>query len=381
MNESALRIPSQVLHSGELNHDVQKKLTVVLGTAALIRERDKAIDVLRGLAILIMLAANSSASIYAEPHPSWFRYLCSVAAPLFITLSGMMVFLSQSKKNYPFAYFLKRGLMLIGIAAFKDIMAWQMYPFRSFDVLYVIGISVPIAFLFSRIGKASLQWMLVAVILLLTPVLQHLFGYTPYPSEILLDGSYYLEVENQTSVINHLFIDGWFPIFPWLGFSLLGVMLGRYRWQSECISLFCHKKLILISVTCLAAGILLKVIFPAHLYIREGFGEVFYPPTVGFCTYTVGIILGLFGVFDKIAVSKIFESVATVGRSSLFLYILHTFLINYIFALFLEGLNGVRFAFFWLCFAVLITSVAYGLEFLKKKWKQQPWIFRFLLGG
>jgi len=347
----------------------------------LIRERDKAIDVLRGLAILIMLAANSSASIYAEPHLLWFRYLSSVAAPLFITLSGMMVFLSQSKKDYPFAYFLKRGFLLVGIAAFKDIVAWQMYPFRSFDVLYVIGISVPIAFLFSRIGKASLQWMLVAAIFLLTPLLQYLFGYTPYPSEVLLNGSHYMEVANQTSALNHLFIDGWFPIFPWLGFSLLGVMLGCYRWQNKCIKPFYHKKPILISIVCLATGILLKIIFPVHLYIREGFGEVFYPPTVGFCMYTIGIILGLFSVFDKIAFSKIFESVATVGRSSLFLYILHTFLINYVFAIFLEGLNGVRFALFWLCFAVLITGVAYGLRLLKKKWKQQPWIFRFLLGG
>jgi len=351
------------------------------GTAGLIQERDKAIDVLRGLAILIMLAANSSASIYVEPHPLWFRTLSSVAAPLFITLSGMMVFFSQSKKSYPFTYFLKRGFVLIFIAALKDVVAWKMYPFRSFDVLYLIGISMPIAFLFSRIRKASLKWMLVVAIFLLTPLLQHFFGYTPYPSEVLFDGTHYWEVANQTTVLNHLFIDGWFPIFPWLGFSLLGVMLGCSRWQDRVVRPCHHKKTILTSIACLATGILLKVIFPVDLYVREGFGEVFYPPTLGFCMYSVGVILGLFAVFDKIASSKIFDSVATVGRSSLFLYILHTFLISYVFTNFLEGLNGARFALFWLCFAALITGVAYGVKRLKKEWKHQPSILRFLLGG
>jgi len=343
--------------------------------------RDTTIDALRGLAILIMIAANSSATIYAEPHPYWFRCLSSVAAPLFITLSGMMIRFSQIRKDYPFVYFLKRGLVLIGVAAFKDIAAWHMYPFTSFDVLYIIGISAPIAFLFGRINKTSLQWMLIAAVFLLTPVLQHLFGYTPYPTEISLDGSYYRVVENQTSVLNHLFIDGWFPIFPWLGFSLFGVMLARYRWEGEGNRSFYHKKVGLVAIACLSIGILLKVAFPVELLIRDGFGEVFYPPTLGFCIYTVGIILTLFGAFDKVAFFKAFKPVAIVGRSSLFLYILHTFAINYVFSLLFEGLEGIHFALFWLFFAALITAVAYGLELLKKKWRQRPWFFRFLLGG
>jgi uncharacterized membrane protein len=347
----------------------------------MIKKRDKTIDVLRGLAILIMLAANSSATIYAEPHPFWFRCLSSVAAPLFITLSGMMVCFSQLKKDYPFTYFLKRGLVLIGIAALRDIAAWRMLPFTSFDVLYVIGLSAPIAFLFGRINKTSIQWILIGAIFLLTPVLQHLFGYTTLPSMFKFDGSYWVVVENQTGVLNHLFIDGWFPVFPWLGFSLFGVMLGSYRWKDRDTQIFFNKEIVFVAAVCLFVGILLKIIFPVHLYIRVGFGEVFYPPTLGFCIYTVGIILALFGAFEKNASSRIFEPASTIGRTSLFIYILHTFVINYGFSLFLEELDGIRFALFWLCFAALMTGVAYGLKFLKKKWKRQPWFFRFLLGG
>jgi len=343
--------------------------------------RDKTVDILRGLAILIMIAANSSAFVFAEPHPYWFRCVSSIAAPLFVTLAGMMIRFSQLRKDYPFTYFLRRGLMLIAVAAFLDVAAWRLYPFTSFDVLYIIGISTPLAYLFGRVSRRALQWMVIVAIFLLTPVLQRLFGYTAHPSEFLFDGSYRIVVENQTSVLNHLFIDGWFPVFPWLGFSLLGVMLGSYRWHGGDIRVFCQNKVVVIAFTCLAVGILLKILFPVDLLIRDGFGEVFYPPTVGFLTYTVGILLALFGVVDRVSSSWLLEPVGTIGRSALFLYVLHWFTINYVFSALFEGLNGVQFALFWLCFAGLITAIAYGLRLLKRKWKQQPWYLRFALGG
>ena len=345
------------------------------------KERDRTIDILRGLAILIMIAANSSASVYAEPHPFWFRYLSSVAAPLFITLSGMMVRFSQVRKDYPLRHFLVRGGMLIGVAAFLDVAAWQMYPFTSFDVLYIIGIAAPIAFLFGRIRSQATQWILLAAIFLLTPVLQHVFGYTSYPSEFNFDGTYYRVVENQTGVLNHLFIDGWFPVFPWLGFALLGVMLGRYRWDTDSNRSFYDRRVGVMALVCVVTGVLLKVIFPVQLYVRDGFGEVFYPPTLGFAVYTAGLILALFCIFDKVAMAGVLVPVATIGRSALCLYMLQWFAINYVFSALFEGLDGLRFALFWLCFALLFTAVAYALKRLKEKWKRQPWFLRFVLGG
>ena len=39
MNETALQAPCEALHSSELNHDVQRKLTVVFGATTLIRDQ------------------------------------------------------------------------------------------------------------------------------------------------------------------------------------------------------------------------------------------------------------------------------------------------------------------------------------------------------
>jgi len=293
----------------------------------------------------------------------------------------MMVRFSQILKDYPFGYFLKRGLALIGVAAFLDVASWQMYPFTSFDVLYVIGISAPIVYFFGRIRNTWIQWLLVSAVFLLTPLLQTVFGYTEYPSEFNFDGTYYLVVESQTSILNHLFIDGWFPLFPWLGFSLFGVLLGNYRWKEDGIQTFCKGKTLLVATALLVVGISTWLIKPVTLYSRAGFSEVFYPPTLRFCIYTAGIILVLFYLIDKSRDASFLQPISTIGRSSLFLYILHWLTINYILAHFFEELKAGLFLILWLVFAIFIAVVAYGVKILKEKWNQRPWILRFLLGG
>src|SRR3954467_15585140 len=49
------------------------------------------VDLLRGLAIASMVAANAGAQVLRAPHPLAFRLLGSLAAPTFVTLAGMMV--------------------------------------------------------------------------------------------------------------------------------------------------------------------------------------------------------------------------------------------------------------------------------------------------
>ena len=45
-----------------------------------------------GIAIMLMIPANLS-PYYAEPHAMWYRFVSSLAAPMFIFLSAGMVIL------------------------------------------------------------------------------------------------------------------------------------------------------------------------------------------------------------------------------------------------------------------------------------------------
>ena len=53
--------------------------------------RDLSVDVLRGLAIVTMVAANLAAEMLRQPHPFWLRAYGSFAAPTFVVVAGMMV--------------------------------------------------------------------------------------------------------------------------------------------------------------------------------------------------------------------------------------------------------------------------------------------------
>ena len=80
--------------------------------------RDIAIDILRGLAIFTMVAANMAGSMLIEPHPLAFRFYGSFAAPMFILITGMMtVSTSRGKKHGP-GYYLIRGGMILVIVIF-----------------------------------------------------------------------------------------------------------------------------------------------------------------------------------------------------------------------------------------------------------------------
>ena len=61
---------------------------------------------MRGLAIIAMIFGNSMGNILAEPHPYILRVIISVAAPMFILISGTMVALTFDKKNYGILHYL-----------------------------------------------------------------------------------------------------------------------------------------------------------------------------------------------------------------------------------------------------------------------------------
>ena len=125
-------------------------------------KRESQIDTLRGIALFCMILANMAPYLLVTPHPLFERLIGSSAAPLFITLAGMMASLSRYKPAHGFKYFITRGSFLIVIGCILDATVNHVVPMASMDVLYLIGssliISYPLIFI-----KA--QWRLVLALL------------------------------------------------------------------------------------------------------------------------------------------------------------------------------------------------------------------------
>ncbi len=346
----------------------------------MIQSRDTTIDTLRGLAIFTMVAANMAPGVLAEPHPFWFRIYGTFAAPLFILISGMMVTLTSKTKDHTLKYFFVRGVIIMIVGALIDVLIWKIYPFTSFDVLYLIGISIPLAYLSIRLNTLS-RWVIVIFIFVFTPFLQKILGYTDYPTEFYLWGGQTIMVANQTKIFNHWLIDGWFPLFPWLGFSLLGVNLALLRWKSQSHTTFGKSAIFLIGISILFFGSIIWKFYPESLLIRDGYSELFYPPTIGYVLSSIGLIVILFSVVDRRPSVTLYKPLQALGNSALFMYILHLALIEYIISPIWSEENLQTFLVIYIALLFSLLVIAYGLRILKTYWRKKPFLVRFLLGS
>lgn len=339
--------------------------------------RDITIDILRGLAIFTMVAANLAGPVLAEPHSIWLRLYGTFAAPLFILISGMMVALTAKTKGHVFKYFLFRGIMIIIVGALIDVLIWRIYPFTTVDVLYLIGLSLPLSYLFSRLDNKS-RWFIIMLIFLATPLLQKVLGYTDYPTEYNLMGELTIIIGNQTNIISHWLVDGWFPIFPWLGFSFLGVNLAKLRLDNAN---FRKKFFSFIAFCILAFGSIIWWLYPGKLLTRAGYSELFYPPTLGYIFSAIGLIILLFSIVDWKPYIIVYKPLQALGESALFMYVLHLVLIEYAIVQIWQDINLQKFLVIYIVLSFSLILIAYGLRGLKVKWKGRPFIIRVLLGG
>jgi uncharacterized membrane protein len=334
--------------------------------------RDSTVDALRGFAIATMVAANLASLVLPEPHPFWFRLYGSFAAPTFILLSGMMV--SLTRRRHGPRYFAARGATLLALGALIDLTIWRILPFTAVDVLYLIGLSLPTVRLLEP-SDALVRWGVPITIFVVAPLLRSALGYASYPAEIDLWRSTSV-VPDQTNILNHWLVDGWFPIFPWLGFSLLGACLGRVRSRRG----FSQPGLTVLGAMVLAVGVGTWCLVPGPLLTRSGSSETFYPPTTGYVITAVGLVLSLF-VADCWSGARALDPLQALGESSLAIYLLHLILIRYAVSPIWPALTLPGFGLAYVTTVIALISAAYGLRRLKQRYRPRAFLMTVLLGG
>ena len=287
------------------------------------------VDFLRGIAIILMIPANLS-PYYAEPHAMWYRIISSLAAPTFISLSaGMVIFNSQ---KHHLNYYLTRGAYVVLIGVLLDTLLWRILPFASVDVLYVIGIGIPLMYLV-RQQKISVLIASGGILILAGPFLQTLLGYHPNVLEIELESVY---LPDLSRIAASWLVDGYFPLFPWLGYTFVGAALFRYVFQEE--KQINTIRLFILGLTLLIVGTFLLFVptsaFPnltngGILVSREGYSEIFYPPTYGFVFFSNGAILIQVVLFVRVRRNFLSAIPMFFGKYCMLVYISHQALGEY----------------------------------------------------
>jgi uncharacterized membrane protein len=183
--------------------------------------RLKNVDFMRTTAIFIMVIANAAPYIMETPNPNWLRLICSLAAPLFIFLSGFSFFLSFNK-NRNYKQKLMQAFYLMCTAVGIDWLIWGTLPFQAFDVLYLISIGIFVNILIFKF-PVYLKLLIAFASIGCALLLQNQYRYRFIIEDSTDSTRFSLDfLQSITLQVQRLFIDGWFPIFPWISFAIIG---------------------------------------------------------------------------------------------------------------------------------------------------------------
>ena len=331
-------------------------------------DRQYEIDLLRSVAIIIMLYANSFPYLAGFNPSGFIRVLMSLAAPLFIFLSGASSVLRANdiKKN------LLGSFSVIITASLIDAFIWGTSPFYSFDVLYVIGIGGLINIFTKNNSKIILFLSLLCFVIgFFIPFL------IPYELELkeltIADISDY----NLLEASKNLLSKGWFPIFPWLAFAFLG---KYYALNKEII----NKLLFRFKWTVLPLTVLLFYINTQSIKqpFRDGYIEIFYPPNSTYLLLALAWILTLIPL--TIYFCKTFKNkyLLYIGQCSLIVYILHAILNSYFFSQTSDKYSEFHYFLIFMSLFIIFTLFSRFLIFLRNYniIKKCPYLIRKITG-
>ena len=215
-------------------------------------QRIVSIDVLRGFSLTGMVVCHFMLE-YGDAHaPESLLYfimdhaLGDFGAVWFLLLVGVSQVVSGDRKKDPDEINLMKKAFLRGAYVFMAgllmaALAWGPKNMWNWDILTLIG-SAYIVLYFCRFLPSWFILLVAAVIVFMTPWLRGTVDFmadwggefiqTPVISDylpgILLDPvNEYEPSWRLPEMIRGLFLSGFFPIFPWLVFPLIGFVIGR----------------------------------------------------------------------------------------------------------------------------------------------------------
>lgn len=292
------------------------------------------LDIMRGIAISLMIMANSVAAVYGATPPLWMRFLGSFAAPSFMMLVGMMLAFSTKPKPL-------RGLKVIALGCLMDVLLWKIMPFMTFDVLYTIGISILISAYPARYLSVKALGLSAVLIFLIGDLLRLTLGYQNEIIQVSLVSTTPIPpfADIAYAAGHYFLIDGWFPLFPWLGFVWAGAALQKALYQAQA-GLPARERLIYPrkwGLIALVFFMLAAIYWEQHFVVPEpriGYSELFYPANADFCFMAASAFFIVLYVLQAITRWRsgcfALAPFNSLGQRSLWIYVFHELAITYV---------------------------------------------------
>lgn len=194
------------------------------------KQRIVGYDLARALAVFGMVVVNFKIVMGAEQNgPAWLVGLVGLlsgrAAATFVVLAGVGVSLisSQARLSADEGRLRRDRTVLLRRALFLFVVGLLYAPVWPADILHFYGLYMAAAALLLTASSRRL-WALSGALVLGTTVMVICLDYNQGWDWETLD---YSGFWSPRGMVRHLFFNGFHPVIPWLGFLLVGMVLGR----------------------------------------------------------------------------------------------------------------------------------------------------------
>tara|TARA_Y100001954_G_scaffold180221_1_gene191946 strand:- start:82 stop:1125 length:1044 start_codon:yes stop_codon:yes gene_type:complete len=282
--------------------------------------RIKAIDSLRGLAVLLMVMVHAAAtwSPYQSVQTTWLAYsiagLGGLAAPLFVTIFGWGLIRSQSTQINN----LIKALILLILQIIVNISSPHLYETFTPGILSLFAILILIKPLILKLSSNKLNltmfWFSLVVVYLVNEYVLDLQGMNVWDDRV--------STESMFTFFYHLILTGTYPLFPWISFAVVGAFLGSSITEGGKTLPRNNTTFLLIIIGvcyCLFSLILSNIEGSTWAHPTNGDYLNFFPANFGFI---IGSMTGVFIfwlVIQEFSIA-VFEA---AGRISLTIYVVH----------------------------------------------------------
>lgn len=282
--------------------------------------RIRAIDSLRGLAVLLMVMVHAAATWnpYQEVQTTWLAYLIAglggLAAPLFVTIFGWSLIKSQSTLTNN----LLKALILLILQIIVNISSPHLYEAFTPGILSLFALLILIKPLILKLSSNKLNltvfWLSLVVVYLVNEYVLDLQGGNVWDDRVNTDDMFVF--------ISHLVLTGTYPLFPWICFAVVGAFLGSSITEGGKTLPRNNTTFLLIIIGvcyCLFSLILSTNEGSTWAHPTKGDHLNFFPANFGFI---IGSMTGVFIfwlVIQELNIT-IFEA---AGRISLTIYVVH----------------------------------------------------------
>lgn len=290
------------------------------------------IDILRTIAVVVMVQVHFVGNLSGFYHPTPEGF----GAPLFAFLLGVSYFMWLNSPRVRKAdeverskISIRRGLFLFGTGILFNIIVWLPEDTFDWDILTFLGVGL-IALNGARKLPQSILLVICAVIFALSPILRSLSEYSAYWVNDYFDFDLTL-----SDVVLGFLVNGYFPIFPWIVYPLVGFMVASEVMGAEPTRApGTLNRLTCVGIGLLVACILTSLLRPHSPAIVQKIwleGWTNFPASVEYMLGTLGIAITAFMLlhrwFDTSNIiskdGKLAGIFLTFGPRALTVYVLH----------------------------------------------------------